>query len=204
MKKILIGFILLIVGCAVRPTLIPVNISYVDIQKDGKMFFELVDSHRKVIAKNRTNLAGIHHDVDENNFLPKPFVQYLKENIINNLKKSPGLEILNSKENAQFLISFDLQFFDVYRDTPGGSTAALLLGGALLGGALMEETCTAIIRGTVTVSDISNGEILCSFNTDITKSTEFRFNVFKPAYSEATEQATSELVKQIVLQITEC
>ena len=55
MKKILIGFYLLVVGCAVRPELIPVNISYVDIQKDGKMFFELVDSHRKVITKNRNN-----------------------------------------------------------------------------------------------------------------------------------------------------
>ena len=37
MKKILIVFYLLVVGCAVRPELIPVNISYVDIQKDGKM-----------------------------------------------------------------------------------------------------------------------------------------------------------------------
>ena len=70
MKKItsILLLFILFTGCALKPKLTPINISNVDIQKDGKMFFKFVDSHQKVIMKNRTNFAGTHHDVDENNF----------------------------------------------------------------------------------------------------------------------------------------
>jgi len=196
--------VMLFAGCAIKPSLIPVNIFQVDIGKDGKMYFEFVDSHRKVVVKNRTNLPGIHHDVDENNYLPKPFIQYLKKNIIDNLKKSPGLEILNIKEGAEFLINFNLQHFDVYRETSGGAAAAGILIGGLLGAALMEETCTAEIKGIVTVQNINTGEVLCTFNPDVKESVEFRMNNAKKGYTNATQQASSELVKQIILGLTNC
>ena len=79
---IIIAIALLFVGCAIKPTLMPVNIFQVDIGKDGKMYFELIDSHKSVVIKNRTNLPGLHHDVDEDNYLPVPFVKYLEENIL--------------------------------------------------------------------------------------------------------------------------
>lgn len=201
---IVIVLALLFVGCAIKPTLSPVNIYQVDIQKDGKMYFELIDTHRKVVVKNRTNLPGIHYDVDENNYLPKPFVQYLQKNILDNLKKSPGLELLESKDGAEFLINFNLQHFDVYRVTSGGAAAAAILIGGLLGGALMEETCTAEIKGVVTISNINTGEVLCTFNPDIKESVEFRMNNVKKGYKNATQQASSELVKQIIAGLTNC
>ena len=201
---IIIAIALLFVGCALKPTLTPVNIFQVDIGKDGKMYFELVDSHRKVVVKNRSALPGIHHDVDENNYLPQPFVQYLEKNIINNLRKSPGLEILNSKDGAEFLINFNLQYFDVYRETSGGAAAAGILIGGLLGAALMEETCTAEIKGVVTVQNVNTGEVLCTFNPVVKESIEFRMNDVKKGYTNATQQASSELVKQIILGLTNC
>ena len=201
---IIIAIALLFVGCTLKPTLTPVNIFQVDIGKDGKMYFELVDSHRKVVVKNKTNLPGIHHDVDENNYLPQPFVQYLEKNIIDNLKKSPGLEILNSKDGAEFLINFNLQYFDVYRETSGGAAAAGILIGGLLGAALMEETCTAEIKGVVTVQNINTGEVLCTFNPDVKESVEFKMNDLKKGYTNATQQASSELVKQIILGLANC
>jgi len=201
---IILTIAFLFVGCALKPTLSPVSIFQVDIGKDGKMYFEFVDSHRKVVVKNRTNLPGIHHDVDENNYLPQPFVQYLKKNIIDNLKKSPGLELLNSKDGADFLINFNLQHFDVFRETSGGAAAAGILVGGLLGAALMEETCTAEIKGVVTVQDIVTGEVLCTFNPDVRETVEFRMNDAKKGYKNATQQASSELVKQIILGLTNC
>lgn len=208
MKKynhiILIGLALLFVGCTIKPTLSPINIHKVDIGKDGKMFFELVDSHKKVVAKNRNNLPGIHHDVDENNYLPQPFVQYLTKNIIDNLRKSPGLELLESKDGAEFFINFNLQYFNVYRETSGGAAAAGILIGGLLGAALMEETCTAEIQGVLTVLNGKNGALLCTFNPDIKESVDFKMNNAKNGYKNATQQASSELVKQIIVGLTNC
>jgi len=201
---IIISIIFLFVACAIKPTLRPINIFQVDIGKDGKMYFDLVDSHRKVVVKNRSNLPGIHHDVDENNYLPQPFVQYLNNNIIENLKKSPGLEILNSQDGAEFLITFNLQHFDVYRKTSGGAAAAGILIGGLLGAALMEEDCTAEIKGVVTVQNINTGEVLCIFNPNIKESAAFRMNNVKKGYKNATQKASSELVKQLILGLTNC
>jgi hypothetical protein len=205
MKKIAILLSLtFFISCTIKPILTPVNIFQVDIGKDGKMYFELIDSHRKVVVKNRSNLPGIHHDVDENNYLPQPFVQYLEKNIIDNLRKSPGLEILNSKDGAEFFISFNLKHFDVYRETSGGAAAAGILVGGLLGAALMEETCTAEIKGIVIVKNINTGEVLCTFNSEVKESVNFSMNDAKKGYKNATQQASSELVKKIILGLTNC
>ena len=200
----LIGLALLFVGCTLKPTLSPVNIHQVDIGKDGKMYFELVDSHKKVVVGDMTNLPGIHHDVDENNYLPQPFVQYLTKNIIDNLRKSPGLELLESIDGAEFFINFNLQHFNVYRETSGAAAAAGILIGGLLGAALMTETCTAEIKGIVTVSNINTGEVLCTFNSDIKEPVEMKMNQKEKGYKNATQQASSELVKQIILGLTNC
>ena len=201
---IIITLTLLLVGCVIKPTLKPVSIFQVDIGKDGKMYFELVDSHRRVVIKNKTNLPGIHHDVDENNYLPSPYIEYLKKNIINNLRKSPGLVLSKSKEDAEFLTSFNLEHFDAYRETSGGAAAAGILVGGLLGAALMKENCTAEIKGIVTVSDINTGEVLCTFYPDITETVEFSMNDVKNGYRNATQQATSELIKQLIAGLANC
>ena len=201
---IIITLALLLVGCVIKPTLKPVSIFQVDIGKDGKMYFELVDSHRRVVIKNKTNLPGIHHDVDENNYLPSPYIEYLKKNIINNLRKSPGLVLSKSKEDAEFLTSFNLEHFDAYRETSGGAAAAGILVGGLLGAALMKENCTAEIKGIVTVSDINTGEVLCTFYPDITETVEFSMNDVKNGYRNATQQATSELIKQLIAGLANC
>lgn len=195
---------LLFVSCTIKPSLTPINIHQVDIGKDGKMFFEIIDTHQKVVVKNRTNLPGIHHDVDENNYQPEPYVEFLKKNIIENLLKSPGLEILMSKDGAEFLIQFNLQHFDVYRETSGGAAAVSILLGGLLGAALMEETCTAEIKGVVTVTDMNSDSIICSFNTNVSEKVEFRMNDVKKGYTNATQQASTELVKQIIAGLTNC
>ena len=150
------------------------------------------------------NAKPIFADVDENNFWPVPFVAYLKNNIIQNLNKSPGIELLLNKEDAQYLISFNLQHFDVYRKTSGGAAAAAILVGGLLGGAMMTEECTAIIKGELIIKEIDSGDILCRYQHDISKSSEFKMGVFKPAYSDVTQQATSELVKQLIQNLIEC
>ncbi len=199
-----IGIVLVFVGCAVKPVLTPVSIFQLDIGKDGTMYFEMTDSHQRVVTANRTNLPGIHHDVDELNYLPMPLVQYLEKNIKDNLKKSPGLELLNVKEGTNFLIHFDLQHIDVYRETSGGAAAAAILVGGLLGGALMEESCIAEFKGAVSVSDTNTGEQMCTFAVDVKESASFRMNNIKKGYTDATQQALSELIKQIVTGLTNC
>lgn len=208
MKKynfmIVITVAVFLLGCTLKPTLTPIYISHIDIGKDGKMYFELIDTHNKVVLKNRTNLPGIHHDVDENNYLPLPYVEYLRKNIIENLKKSPGLELLASREDAEFLISFNLRHFDVYRETSGGAAAIKILLGGLLGAALSNESCTAEINGSVIVTNLNTGDVLCTFDTDIKETVEFNMNNFKKGYTNATQQASSELVKQIISKLTSC
>ena len=77
--------IILFSSCAIKPNLSPIDIYAVNINKDANVFFEFSANHKKVTVKNKTNFAGIHHDVDENNFLPLPFTEYIKHNIISNL-----------------------------------------------------------------------------------------------------------------------
>ena len=196
--------IVLIVGCAVKPVLKPVDIFQIDIGKDGKMYFELTDSHAPVVTSNRSNLPGIHHDVDELNYLPLPLVPYIKKNIIENLQKSPGLELLESVEGSDYVIHFNLQHIDVYRETSGGAAAAGILVGGLLGAAMMEEACWAEIRGMVTVTDAQFGEQLCSFAVDVKETASFRMNDVKKGYTDATQQALMSTVKQIVSGLTNC
>ena len=208
MKKykliVLLSLALFVLSCTLKPTLSPINVNQVDIGKDGKIYFELIDSHRRVVVKNRSNLPGIHHDVDENNYLPQPFVQYIDKNILNNLSKSPGLNILTTKDDADFLITFNLQHFDVFRETSGGAAAAGILIGGLLGAAIMNEKCTAQMKGVVTVSDPNSGDVLCSFETDVNEVVEFNMNDLKKGYTNATQRASSEIVKQIINGLTNC
>jgi len=178
---LVIGIVLVFVGCAVKPVLTPVSIFQLDIGKDGTMYFEMTDSHQRVVTANRTNLPGIHHDVDELNYLPMPLVQ-----------------------GTNFLIHFDLQHIDVYRETSGGAAAAAILVGGLLGGALMEESCIAEFKGAVSVSDTNTGEQMCTFAVNVKESASFRMNNIKKGYTDATQQALSELVKQIVTGLTNC
>ena len=200
---ILLTFMILI-GCAIKPELSPVSIFQVDIGKDGKIYFELNDTHAKVVPKNRTNLPGIHHDVDENNYLPEAFVPYLKNNIIRNITKSPGIDVLSSLDGAEFHVDFNLQYFDVYRETSGGAAAAAILVGGLLGAALMRESCTAEISGQVSITDINTGNVLCTFYPEVKETVEFSMNDSKTGYRNATQNAATELVKQIITGLSNC
>ena len=87
-NSLLLIVVLLFTACAVKPTLNPINVSYIDIEKDVSMNLIFKDFHTTVAVKNRTRFPGHHRDVDENNFLPVPFVEYLRISIIDNLKKS--------------------------------------------------------------------------------------------------------------------
>lgn len=200
---ILLCFMILI-GCAIKPELSPVSIFQIDIGKDGKIYFELTDTHTKVVIKNRSNLPGIHHDIDENNYLPEAFVPYLKNNIIRNISKSPGIDILSSIDGAELHVDFNLQYFDVYRETSGAAAAANILLGGLLGAALTRETCTAQISGQVSITDLSTGNVLCTFYPEVKESVEYSMNDRKTGYRNATQNAATELVKQIITGLSNC
>lgn len=164
----------------------------------------MTDSHTPVVVSNRTNLPGIHHDVDELNYLPLPLVPYIKKNIMENMQKSSGLQLLESVEGSDYVINFDLQHVDIYRETTGGAAAAAILVGGLLGAAMMEEACWAEINGVVTVYDSQYGEHLCTFNIDVKETASFRMNDIKKGYTNATQQALLEAVKQIIGGLTNC
>ena len=68
----------------------------------------------------------------------------------------------------------------------------------------MKENCTAEIKGIVTVSDINTGEVLCTFYPDITETVEFSMNDVKNGYRNATQQATSKLIKQLIAGLANC
>ena len=204
MKFYLILFVIFMTGCSVKPNLDSISIPDVDIEKDESMYFKFNDKHIHVKVKNKTNLPGIHHDVDENNFLPLPFVDYLQNNIIANLKKSPGLVLLDSPDSASYSIELNLNHFDVYRETDGGDAAALLLVGGLIGGALMKEECFAEIESDVNIIDNSTKNILCSFDISVKTSTEFNMNYVKKGYKDSTESAVSEFIVQLLNKLKGC
>jgi hypothetical protein len=196
---------LFLVGCAVMPTLTPINLHQVDIEKDGKIYFELTDSHTKVVKNNSTNFPGIHNDIDENKFLPLPFVEYLEKNIISNLRKSPGVELLDLRDGNEFYINFNLQHFNVYRETSSFASLAKFIPIIYL--LMGSESCSAEIKGVLMVSNQNTNDILCNFNLDIKETVQFRHiatNDLPNAYANATQQASSKLIEQIISGLMNC
>jgi hypothetical protein len=205
-NHIIIISALFLVGCAVMPTLTPINLHQVDIEKDGKIYFELTDSHTKVVKNNVTNFPGIHNDIDENNFLPLPFIEYLGKNIISNLRKSPGLELLDSRDGNEIYINFNLQHFNVYRETSSSASLAKTIPLLFLLG-WGTEYCSAEIKGVLMVSNQNTNDILCNFNLDIKETVRLRHFTNKnlaTAYSNATQQVSSKLVEQIISELINC
>ncbi len=213
MKNIIILTAILTIfnGCALKPVLSPVELVNVDINKDVRAFFEFTDSHSKVIMKNRSGLPGIHHDVNEDNYLPIPFTDYLKQNIVNNLAKSPGFQLMQHKNESDFMIQFELKYFDVYRHTSGSAAAAGILVGGLIGQAMVKEDFRAIINGEVSVLNSVLGDVLCSFSTNVEESIVVgisKTGLLKSralvGYEDVTEEASSELIKQIIIGLSSC
>ena len=191
-------------ACALKPQLSPVSIAQVDIQKKGKMYFELIDSHSQVVPKNRNNLPGMHHDVDENDFLPEPFVKFLENNIVRNLNKSKGLELVDMLEDSEFHIKFELKHFDIYRETSDGAAIANILIGGLIGGILTKEIYTAEIEGTVDILDINSKDVLCTFDANVAEKVEISYNDIIPGYKNSAQNAATELIKQIISGLQKC
>jgi len=206
-NHIIIISALFLVGCAVMPTLTPINLHQVDIEKDGKIYFELTDSHTKVVNKNSTNFAGIHNDINEDDFLPIPFTKYLEQNIINNLRKSPGLELLDSRDGNEFYINFDLKNFNVYRETSSSAALTKNFFPLLYIIGMGAETCSAEISGELTVYDQETNEILCNYNITSDETVRLRHftnKILANAYSDATRIASSKIVEQIISKLLNC
>lgn len=204
---IIIISILFLTSCAIKPTLSPINIQNINIEKDGKIYFELTDSHKKVVKNNTTNFAGIHNDIDEDDFLPTPFTQYLEENIVNNLRKSPGLELLESRNGNEFYINYDLNDFNVYRETSSSASLVKNFFPILYIIGMGVETCTAEINGVLTVYDQETNEVLCDYNIKSEETVRLRHFTNKNlanAYSDATRIATSNMVEQIISRLLNC
>jgi len=206
-NHILMISVLFLVGCAITPTLAPINIQNINIEKDGNIYFELTSSHKKVVKNNTTNFAGIHNDINEDDFLPVSFPKYLEKNIINNLMKSPGLIILESRKGNDFYVKFDLKDFNVYRETSSSAALVKSFFPLLYIIGLGVETCSAEINGDLTVYDQETNEILCDFNISSEETVRLRHFTNKnlsDAYSDATRIASSKLVEQIIFNLLNC
>lgn len=205
--NILLVSLLFLISCAIKPTLKPINIQNVNIEKDGNIYFELTSSHKKVIRKNTTNSAGIHNDTNEDDFLPVPFSDYLEKNIINNLMKSPGLIIAESRKANDFYVNFDLKSFNVFRETSSSAALVKSFFPLLYIIGMGVETCTAEISGDLTVYNQETNEILCDFNISTEETVRLRHFTNKnlsDAYSDATRIASSKLVEQIIFNLLNC
>jgi len=205
--NILLLSLLFLISCAIKPTLKPINIQNVNIEKDGNIYFELTSSHKKVIRKNTTNSAGIHNDTNEDDFLPVPFSDYLEKNIINNLMKSPGLIIVESRKANDFYVNFDLKSFNVFRETSSSAALVKSFFPLLYIIGMGVETCTAEISGDLTVYNQETNEILCDFNISTEETVRLRHFTntnLSDAYSDATRIASSKLVEQIIFNLLNC
>jgi hypothetical protein len=204
----------LFLGCTQPPLMLQsVDLYQVDIGKVGKMHLEFHDLHTKLIKNNEgTAYPGIHHDFDEELILNSTIAENLSSNIINNLGKSPDIEFVSESSTADFLLKFELQQFDVFRTTSGGSAAAQILVGGLLGGVLSNEVYTCSINSLVTISDPTSGEILCSFDVSVEENRDDvklndpwnKYNDYKEGYEKAMHSATEELVKKLLFSLSEC
>ena len=208
MKKnsLLLIVLLLFAACAVKPTLTPLNMIPIDIDKEGTMGIVFQDYHAPVAVKNRSAFAGHHRDVNENNFLPVPFVEYLRISIIDNLNKSPGLILSDVQDGTNFLLEFNLWHFDVYRVTEAKDYAAKALFG-FFGAAMVEEECIAEIKSDVKVIDNSTGEVVCSFQLDIRSEAilnPFEWTWPRDGYADATVSAVNDLVVQLLNGLRSC
>jgi hypothetical protein len=206
-NNILLLSLLFLISCAIKPTLKPINIQNVNIEKDGNIYFELTSSHKKVIRKNTTNSAGIHNDTNEDDFLPVPFSDYLEKNIINNLMKSPGLIIVESRKANDFYVNFDLKSFNVFRETSSSAALVKSFFPLLYIIGMGVETCTAEISGDLTVYNQETNEILCDFNISTEETVRLRHFTntnLSDAYSDATRIASSKLVEQIIFNLLNC
>ena len=47
-------------------------------------------------------------------------------------------------------------------------------------------------------------EVLCTFYPDVAETVEFSMNYVKNGYRNATQQATSELIKQLIAGLSNC
>jgi len=206
-NHIIIISALFLVGCAIKPTLTPINIRNINVEKDGKIYFELTNSHTKVVKNNSTNFAGIHNDINEDDFLPIPYTKYLEQNITNNLRQSPGLELLESREGNEFYINFDLNYFNVYRETSSSAAFVKSFFPLLYIIGMGVETCSAEINGELIVYDQETNEILCNYNITTEETVRLRHFTNKNlanAYSDATRIASSKLVEQIISKLLNC
>ena len=51
---------------------------------------------------------------------------------------------------------------------------------------------------------LKSGEVLCTFYPDVAETVEFSMNDVKNGYRNATQQATSELIKQLIAGLANC
>jgi hypothetical protein len=69
------------------------------------------------------------------------------------------------------------------------------------------ESCSAEIKGVLMVSNQNTNDILCNFNLDIKETVQFRHiatNDLPNAYANATQQASSKLIEQIISGLMNC
>ncbi len=193
--------IMLFIGCAAKPNLMPINISYGNpININGLIFVDIIDHHQSVKSKGLRD--GKVRDVNEYDITPTPFVSnYLRTNIVNSINLATNGKIANNPSNAKYKLTVEIEHIDYYRHVTMGSFFASQL---TIGSLIAKDSYTAEYIGMVEIIDLSNNNVICKQKINQQIDHEHKLNKYYRGVEELLSKMSYKFVQDVLSSFSIC
>ncbi len=193
--------IVLFVGCAAKPSLMPVNISQGNIiNVDGSIYVEIIDNHRPVKKKGVSQ--GKIRDVHERDITPSPYVSnYLKSNIISSLDLATNGRITTDLNKANYKLVLNIEHLDYYRNYSFGTALASQL---TIGSLIAKDSYTAEFIATLAIIDGSNGNYICNQKISQQVDHEHKLRKYYRGVEELLSIMSYKVVQEVLKNVSIC